>query len=59
MYSLRHTRASLGIACGENIRVIAEILGASVQMIDITYSHVPRKLQQTASDGIARMPYGT
>ncbi|MCM3905443.1 MAG: hypothetical protein ND866_27425 [Pyrinomonadaceae bacterium] len=47
------------MANGENIRVVAEILGTSVTMIDITYSHVPRKLQQSATDRIAAILYGT
>jgi integrase len=59
MYSLRHTAASLRIANGENIRVTAEVLGTSVAMIDKTYSHVPRKQQQSATDSIARVLYGT
>jgi integrase len=59
LYTLRHTAASLLIASGEHIRVIAERLGTSTTMIDITYSHVPQKLQQTATDHLARMLHGT
>lgn len=59
LYSLRHTAASLLIAEGVNIRVVAERLGTSVMMIDITYSHVPRKLQQSATDSLAKLLYGT
>lgn len=59
LYSLRHTCASLRLANGENIRVVAEILGTSVTMVNLTYSHVPRKLQQSATDRIAAILYGT
>ncbi len=59
LYTLRHTAASIRIANGENIRVTAEVLGTSVAMIDKTYSHVPRKLQQSATDSIAKVLYGT
>jgi integrase len=59
MYSLRHTGISIRVANNENIRVIAEIAGTSVAMIDKTYSHVPRKLQQSATDRIAKILYGT
>jgi hypothetical protein len=47
------------VASGETLRVIAERLGTSTTMIDITYSHVPQTLQQTASDRLARVLHGT
>jgi len=59
LYTLRHTAASLLVASGENFRVIAERLGTSTTMIDITYSHVPQKLQQTATDRLAQVLHGT
>ncbi|MBA3513895.1 MAG: site-specific integrase [Pyrinomonadaceae bacterium] len=59
MYSLRHTHASLRIINGDNLRVVAEDMGTSVAMIDITYSHVPRALQTSAAERLAGMLYGT
>jgi integrase len=59
LYSLRHTAASLLISAGEHVRVIAERLGTSMKMIDDTYSHVPQKLQQTATDRMAKLLHGT
>ncbi len=59
MYSLRHTHASLRIINGDNVRVIAEDMGTSIAMIDLTYSHVPRKVEQAAADRLAGMLYGT
>jgi integrase len=59
LYSLRHTAVSAMIANGVDLRVIAEIVGTSVALIDTTYSHVPRSLQQSASDRMANMLYGT
>ena len=59
LYSLRNTAASLLVASGETFRVIAERLGTSTAMIDITYSHVPQTLLQTASDRLARALHGT
>lgn len=58
LYSLRHTAASLLVASGENFRVIAERLGTSTTMIDITYSHVPQTLQHSASDRMAKLLHG-
>ncbi|MEP6922434.1 MAG: site-specific integrase, partial [bacterium] len=59
MYSLRHTHASLRIISGDNLRVVAEDMGTSVAMIDITYSHVPRSLQTSAAERLAGLLYGT
>jgi integrase len=59
LYSLRHTHASIRIINGDNIRVIAEYMGTSIAMIDLTYSHVPRTLQRSAADRLAGMLYGT
>jgi len=44
---------------GDNVRVIAEEMGSSIAMIDLTYSHVPRKVEQAAADRLAGMLYGT
>jgi len=59
MYSLRHTHASLRIINGDSLRVVAEDMGTSVAMIDITYSHVPRSLQTSAAERLAGLLYGT
>jgi integrase len=57
LYSLRHTSASLQVAAGVPFRVIAERLGTSTTMIDVTYSHVPQTLQRDASDRLSRLLY--
>jgi hypothetical protein len=54
LYSLRHTAASLLIGAAEHVRVIAERLGTSMKMFDDTYSHVPQKLQQAATDRMTK-----
>jgi hypothetical protein len=41
------------------IRIIAEDMRTSIAIIDLTYSHVPRALQQSGADRLAGMLYGT
>jgi hypothetical protein len=43
----------------ETFASIAEDMGTSIAMIDLTYSHVPRALQQSGADRLAGMLYGT
>jgi site-specific recombinase XerD len=59
LYSLRHTAVSTMIANGVDLRVIAEMVGTSEALIDTTYSHAPRSLQQSASDSMAQLLYDT
>ncbi len=60
LYSLRHTCATLLLACGENPKVVADRLGhASVKMTLDTYSHVLPDMQRSASDKLGSLLYNT
>lgn len=58
LYSLRHTCATLLLACGENPKVVSERLGHSgVKMTLDTYSHVLPDMQQKASERLNNLLY--
>ena len=60
LYDLRHTTATLLLLAGENPKVVSERLGhASVTLTLDTYSHVLPTMQQTATEKLERMMFGT
>ena len=60
LYDLRHTTATLLLLAGENPKVVSERLGhASVTLTLDTYSHVLPTMQQTATDKLEKMMFGT
>jgi len=60
LYDLRHTTATLLLSAGENPKVVSERLGhASIVLTLDTYSHVLPTMQQTATDKLEKMMFGT
>ena len=60
LYDLRHTNATLLLLGGENPKVVAERQGHSRVVLTLdTYSHVLPSMQQTATDKLEKMLYGT
>ena len=60
LYDLRHTMATLLLLAGENPKVVSERLGhASVTLTLDTYSHVLPTMQETATEKLEKMLFGT
>lgn len=60
LYDLRHSCATLLLAAGENPKVVSERLGhASITLTLDTYSHVLPGMQESASDKLGDMLFGT
>jgi integrase len=60
LYDLRHTNATLLLLDLVNPKVVAERLGHSSVVLTLdTYSHVLPSMQQTATDKLENMLYGT
>lgn len=60
LYDLRHTNATLLLLNMVNPKVVAERLGHSSVVLTLdTYSHVLPSMQQTATDKLGDMLYGT
>ena len=60
LYDLRHTCATLLLIENENPKVVSERLGhASITLTLDTYSHVLPSMQQTATDKLENLLYGT
>jgi integrase len=60
LYDLRHTTATLLLSAGENPKVVSERLGhASIVLTLDTYSHVLPTMQESATDKLEKMMFGT
>lgn len=60
LYDLRHTCATLLLAAGENPKVVSERLGhASIVLTLDTYSHVLPTMQESATNKLEKMMFGT
>lgn len=56
LYDLRHTAASLMLANGENLKVVADRLGhASIKLTADVYSHVTPEVDRQAADRLAEL----
>lgn len=59
VYDLRHTRATLLLAAGENVKVVSERLGhASASMTLDVYAHVLPGMQEAATKKIEAAIFG-
>ncbi len=60
LYDLRHTTATLLLSAGENPKVVSERLGhASIVLTLDTYSHVLPTMQESATNKLEKMMFGT
>ncbi len=60
LYDLRHTTATLLLLAGENPKVVSERLGHSSVMLTLdTYSHVLPSMQESATNKLEKMMFGT
>lgn len=58
-YDLRHSTASLLLAAGEHVKVVAERLGHSTTTLTLdTYSHVAPGMQERATERLEGILYG-
>lgn len=55
LHGLRHTHATILLNSGINVKVIAERLGNTVEMIYTIYGHVLKELEEKAVDLFAEI----
>lgn len=59
LHDLRHTHASLALACGVHLKVVQERLGhSSIAVTSDLYSHVMPGIQRAAANAVARAALG-
>lgn len=55
MHDARHTAATLLLEQGVDISLVQEILGHSTRTVTRKYTHVTKKLHDSAADAIGRV----
>ena len=58
MYDTRHTAASLMLASGENVKVVAELLGHSSPITQTIYQHVMPGMSEAAGERLSATLFG-
>jgi integrase len=59
LYDVRHTHATLLLEAGVDVKVVADRLGNSAQVVWTTYQHVRPQLGLQAAEAVAGLIFGT